>query len=261
MTLMPNVATARLFFNIANDLMSQPDLAATHERIVLIACKVTGAESASIVRANTPENWSVSATTDHDLAARLAQMLTVTSEGPALEAQTSGCGVSSGALERELRWPEYARRMVSVTAIRSEVAYPLRSGGHDFGVLVMHSPVDSYFSEDDCAVAELFAGHAAMALMVASERTKATNLEIALTSNREIGKAIGILVATHRITEQQAFDALRSESQHTHRKLRDVAGDVVLTGELPTLALRLRRQQAHAARAAVSSAPRRLVVA
>ena len=253
-----NVDVARLFFNIAHDLMTQPDLAATHERIVSMACKVTGCESASIFKASSPETWSVSAGTDADLAARLWQIMTVTSEGPALQAQATGQGVSSQSLEKESRWPEYAQRMVSVTPIRSEVAYPLRAGGHDFGVLVLQATAAGYFNEDECAIAELFAGHATMALMYASERNKTANLEIALTSNREIGKAIGILVATHRITEQHAFDALRAESQHAHRKLRDVANDVVLTGELPSLELYLRRKPSTAGKA--SPAPRRLVV-
>lgn len=255
MTPTPNMDTARVFFNIAQDLMNQPDLAAAHERIVSMASKVTGCYSASIVRVSSPATWSVSAGTHHDLAERLAQILTVTSEGPALQAQTTGRGISSPSLELEARWPEYSQRVVSVTAIRSEVAYPLRAGGHEFGVLVMQSTVDGYFKEDECAVAELFAGHAAMALMYASERNKTANLEIALTSNREIGKAIGILVATHRITEDQAFDALRTESQHAHRKLREVASDVVLTGELPSFAARLRRQRSQAAQSAPADQP------
>jgi len=42
-----------------------------------------------------------------------------------------------------------------------------------------------------------------------------------------------VLMASYTITEHQAFDLLRTVSQRTHRKLRDVAGDVALTGALP----------------------------
>ena len=62
----------------------------------------------------------------------------------------------------------------------------------------------------------------------------ASNLRAALASNRQIGAAIGILMARLKITEDEAFDALRSASQHLHRKLRDVADEVVTTGDLPT---------------------------
>jgi hypothetical protein len=54
-----------------------------------------------------------------------------------------------------------------------------------------------------------------------------------LVSNREIGMAIGVLMTSCRITDQQAFDMLRPASRHHHRKLRDVPAEVVLTGELP----------------------------
>ncbi len=59
------------------------------------------------------------------------------------------------------------------------------------------------------------------------------NLQIALSSNRRIGTAIGILMAHRRITDAAAFELLREASQRGHRKLRDVAEDVVLTGTVP----------------------------
>lgn len=59
------------------------------------------------------------------------------------------------------------------------------------------------------------------------------NLQLALVSNRRIGTAIGILMAHRRITDAAAFELLREASQRLHRKLRDIAEDVVLTGTLP----------------------------
>jgi hypothetical protein len=67
---------------------------------------------------------------------------------------------------------------------------------------------------------------------LATETARADNLEIALASNREIGQALGILTATRKITDDQAFDLLRRISQHTNRKLRDIAADVCLAGRL-----------------------------
>ncbi len=62
---------------------------------------------------------------------------------------------------------------------------------------------------------------------------KAANLERALASNRQIGAAMGILMTRLRVTAEQAFDLLRKESQNRHRKLRDIAEEVMMTGELP----------------------------
>ena len=55
------------------------------------------------------------------------------------------------------------------------------------------------------------------------------------TSNREIGVAVGILMANHQLTDEQAFDLLSRVSQRTNRKLRLVALEVARVGaiELP----------------------------
>jgi hypothetical protein len=70
-----------------------------------------------------------------------------------------------------------------------------------------------------------------------AERRKATadHLEVALSSNREIGVAVGILMVNHQLTDEQAFDLLSRVSQHLNRKLRVIALEVARTGaiELP----------------------------
>jgi AmiR/NasT family two-component response regulator len=63
-------------------------------------------------------------------------------------------------------------------------------------------------------------------------RTKVENLERALMTARRIGMALGILMARYGLTEDGAFDALRLASHRTQRKIRDIANDVVLTGDL-----------------------------
>ena len=62
------------------------------------------------------------------------------------------------------------------------------------------------------------------------DQAEIANLQIALNSARRIGAALGIIMATYKVTEEKAFATLRIASQHTHRKLRDVAEDVLLTG-------------------------------
>jgi len=62
---------------------------------------------------------------------------------------------------------------------------------------------------------------------------KVVNLQKALASNRQIGTALGIVMSRHMVTAEQAFDMLRTASQTNHRKLRDIAEDVILTGQIP----------------------------
>jgi AmiR/NasT family two-component response regulator len=59
------------------------------------------------------------------------------------------------------------------------------------------------------------------------------NLHTALQASRRIGVAIGVLMARHLVTYEQAFGMLAAASQHLNRKLRDIAAEVAETGELP----------------------------
>ncbi len=72
-----------------------------------------------------------------------------------------------------------------------------------------------------------------VAINTTRERDRADDLEQALHSNREIGMAMGILMARGKCTSEQAFDLLRNASQNLNLRLRDVAARIVDTGELP----------------------------
>ena len=63
--------------------------------------------------------------------------------------------------------------------------------------------------------------------------TEAANLRRALEHSRDIGAAVGVLMALRKVTRDEAFDFLRRASQDQNRKLHEVALDVVSTGELP----------------------------
>lgn len=63
--------------------------------------------------------------------------------------------------------------------------------------------------------------------------SKVANLEQALTTSRRIGAAVGITMARLRVTEDEAFTVLRRASQEANRKLRELADEVVLTGQVP----------------------------
>ncbi|RBY83595.1 hypothetical protein DQ238_00405 [Geodermatophilus sp. TF02-6] len=73
---------------------------------------------------------------------------------------------------------------------------------------------------------------AALCRRLSAAEQRAVHLERALRSNRRIGMAMGILMARHGYTEDQAFAALRQESSWRNRKLRDVAEQVVHIGRL-----------------------------
>lgn len=70
---------------------------------------------------------------------------------------------------------------------------------------------------------------------LAQAENQVSNLQMALSSNRKVGAAIGVLMASRKVTSQEAFKLLRQASNETNRKVRDVADSVVLTGSLGPL--------------------------
>ena len=56
-------------------------------------------------------------------------------------------------------------------------------------------------------------------------------LEVALLTRDVIGQAKGILMERYRITADEAFERLRTASQHKNRKLRDLAEELASTGD------------------------------
>ena len=66
------------------------------------------------------------------------------------------------------------------------------------------------------------------------DRAEIANLHEALVTARRIGAAMGILMSSRGLTQEAAFDALRDHSQHNHRKLREIADEVLYTGTLGT---------------------------
>jgi AmiR/NasT family two-component response regulator len=60
--------------------------------------------------------------------------------------------------------------------------------------------------------------------------TKASQLEAALEHSREIGAAIGVLMALRKQTREQAFDLLRRASMAQNVKVHVLAARVVETG-------------------------------
>jgi AmiR/NasT family two-component response regulator len=79
---------------------------------------------------------------------------------------------------------------------------------------------------------------AAHAAVVMTASRKQANLSVALETRDVIGQAKGILMERYKIDDREAFNALIAVSQHTHRKLREVAEQLRTTGELPEFTAR-----------------------
>jgi AmiR/NasT family two-component response regulator len=66
-----------------------------------------------------------------------------------------------------------------------------------------------------------------VALMAAQEKLSAETLRAGLASNREIGKAIGLMMAFHHVDDETAFTLLRQASQDMNIKITEVAREII----------------------------------
>ena len=156
-------------------------------------------------------------------------------EGPCIDAIAQRAIFYAADLADDARWPRFARR-ASTAGIRSILAMPL-SDKSGFGALNLYARYPGAFGVVDRAKAVILASLAGFALSTArtheDEERLVENLHTALATREVIGQAQGILMERERISPGQAFDVLRRASQHLNRKLRDVAQDLVDTGERP----------------------------
>ncbi|GAA4844146.1 GAF and ANTAR domain-containing protein [Pseudonocardia benzenivorans] len=167
------------------------------------------------------------------LAARLDELQYRLREGPCLLASSrAGLGVFAssdlGADTRLARWGPAAAH----DGVHSALAVGLFAHEEPprLGALNFLSRGRGGLDGADLDAAVVLAAHTAAVLdtrraALAAERTN-ENLRAALRNRDVIGQAKGILMEREGITEEQAFEILRSVSQRMNVKLADIAGTV-----------------------------------
>ncbi len=162
-----------------------------------------------------------------------------TGEGPCLDAIAHRLIFYADDLGRDLRWLHFAP-LATEAGVRCVLALPL-SADAQLGALNLYARYPLAFGVVDRARAAILVSLASLALSVAhsheDEERRAANLHAALASRETIGEALGILMERERITGHQAFDILRRASQHLNIKLREVAENLIETGEDPDTGL------------------------
>jgi hypothetical protein len=169
-----------------------------------------------------------------ELAATVDALQYRVQEGPCLDAAADAVAlVIADDLAVDDRWPEFAPMCVDQTGVRSMLSLRLAIGGSDRAGMNFYARRAKAFDELDVRVGSILATFAALAVEGQLRERDSANLHTALRTNRQIGTAIGILMATEKVTEADAFQLLRQASNHLNRKLADVAEHVHLTGSLP----------------------------
>ena len=196
---------------------------------------IPAAEHAAISRGRNGRFETIAATSD--LPPKVDELQYAAASGPCVDSILDDTVYRVGDLATATRWPDFGQQAAEQYGIRSMLSVRMFIEDDDVvaGLNLYSSAVDA-FDESDQITATLLATHGALAFTAAQRQDKIDNLNRALDSSRRIGAAIGILMATHKVTYQQGFDLLRIASQSSHRKLADLADDVMLSGtlELPS---------------------------
>ncbi|GAA3506349.1 GAF and ANTAR domain-containing protein [Streptomyces prasinosporus] len=214
---------------MARDLLAEHTLDATLEQITKSAVElVEGCDASGILVLRGDRVSSLAPTEQRVIDSdRLQESLR---EGPCFEAARPDNDERVFRIpdltRPSARWPNYvpgARKL----GMGSMMSFLLYTRDEELGALDMYSREPGQFTEDSETAGWLLASHAAVAFSTALTDAQ---LQEAIATRHMIGEAMGILMGRHRITEDQAFEILRTRSQRTNTKLREVARRVCETG-------------------------------
>ena len=217
------------FSELARALQQPDDPDRTLRAIVQAAVRlIPGTDEASIsavlgrkrVRSEAPSG---------ELARAVDALQDELGQGPCLDAVYEQETVRVADMATETRWPHFAERALQAGAA-GMLSFQLYVEGDNLGALNLYSRHTGTFDDESEHVGLLFASHAAIAYDAVRQQA---GLARTVATRQLIGQAQGILMERHKITADQAFGLLVRVSQHRNRKLREIADDLVRSGELP----------------------------
>lgn len=187
-----------------------------------------GAEATSITLAREDRAWTAAFSGPLGMAADELQY--EEGYGPCMDAARTGLPMVVDDMRTEERWPSYAPRVVH-HGVLSSLSMPLPFQGATIGALNNYSSEPDAFDDGHLELATEIAGMVGVAVMNADVHARtaesARDMRAALESRKTIDMALGILIATHHCSPDEAFAMLSKTSQQHNRKLRDLAKALV----------------------------------
>jgi hypothetical protein len=188
---------------------------------------VDGCDHASLMLRRNGRVETVAAS--DDIARQIDELERVLGEGPCLDAiddnepdQHICSDLADGS-----KWPELARVITAETSVRGMAGFRLRQEGQRVGALNVFSDTAGALTEHSLEQAIMLTAFASVTLAALERGEEATTLRRGLESNREIGKAVGLLMAMHDLDDDRAFEMLAKVSQEMNVKVAEVAAQVV----------------------------------
>ena len=217
---------------MVSDVDDVEDVLAQIAGFALVAVPNADGVGVTLVRSTEPGRaailaWSVTA----DFVREIDHLqYDVCREGPCLTAMQTERPQVSGSLGGDARWPHFGGRAARLS-VHSALALPLLVRGTVVGALNVYAHSRDVFNEHAIALAERFAGPAAVSVhntrRLHAAHDRAAQLQAALGSRTAIDQAIGIIRSRTGVSTAAAFDRLRQLSQAENVKLAFVAERLV----------------------------------
>jgi hypothetical protein len=216
------------FRSMADIVYSGESFDSVYEAVCATAVQlVDGCDHASLMLRRSGRVETVAAS--DDVARTIDDFEKSLGEGPCLDAidETEADQHICPDLSEGSKWPELAKVILTETDVRGMAGFRLRQQGQRVGALNVFSDSVGALTDRSLEQAIMLTAFASVTLAALERGEEATTLRRGLESNREIGKAVGLLMALHDIDDDRAFEMLAKVSQEMNVKVAEVAAQVV----------------------------------
>ena len=222
-----------VFAALAEIIYQGPDAAEMYAAICVAATLIVpGCDHASLMVRQQDRYATVGAS--DQLAQRIDALERIAGDGPCIDAIEEETPQIETDLRTPSQWPKFAARLLEETPVRGAMGFRLLVDKRKGAALNLFSDKPNQFDSESAGRAAVLASFASVAINAIAHGEDAASLRKGLLSNREIGKAVGMLMLLNNLSEHEAFDLLRRHSQSLNIKLADVARKVIdARGQLP----------------------------
>ena len=215
-----------VFRELSNVVYASDSYEEVYEAVCSAAPRlITGCDHASLMLRQ--HGRLITAASNDDVARLIDEMERELGTGPCVDAVLDDVPQIDADLTQSRVWPLLSDRVLERTPVRGMAGFRVLVDNRKVGALNLFSDTPNALTAQSINEAAVLAAFTSVALMAASRDEAANTLRAGLESNREIGKAIGLLMAFHKVTDDDAFEMLRRTSQDMNIKIVHVAAEIV----------------------------------
>lgn len=211
----------------------ETDVARALRRIVDSVHELLGHDGAGIMLIDQHERLLYVAASN-EAGRSLEQAQANAEQGPCHDTYVQGRLVTTKDVRADARWPQLAA--VLDERVRAVAGVPILLGGSPVGTLNVFRSEPGEWDDADVAALRSYAdlaGELVTAALSSHEHSvTAAQLQYALDYRVVIERAIGYLMATHRVDAVSAFNRLRRQARDSRRRVADLAAEI-LDGTAP----------------------------